>query len=148
MSKTVLSVDDEDHVREFVSTVLEENGYTPMQATNGEEALDVISREKPDLIILDILMPKESGIRLYRELKTSESLKDIPVIIYSGVAKRTALRAQAAQTECRGESVPDPDAYLEKPVTPERLAATVKQILSQGSSDESADGDEVGQSCR
>lgn len=129
MGKTVLSVDDEDHVREFVATVLEENGYTPILATNGEEAMDIIRDEKPDLIIMDILMPKQSGIRLYRELKRSEFLRDIPVIIYSGVAKRTALRAQAAQTETNGESVPDPDAYLEKPVTPERLAATVKELL-------------------
>ncbi|MGD8513818.1 MAG: response regulator [Deltaproteobacteria bacterium] len=129
MGRIILSVDDEDHVREFVSTVLEENGYTPIQATNGEEAMDIIERSRPDLIIMDILMPKESGIRLYRKVKTSESLKDIPVIIYSGVAKRTALRAQAAQTESGGERVPDPDAYLEKPVTPERLAAAVKKIL-------------------
>jgi twitching motility two-component system response regulator PilH len=129
MARIVLSVDDEDHVREFVSTVLEENGYTPMQAANGEEALDIISRGKPDLIIMDILMPRESGIRLYRKLKTSESLRDIPVIIYSGVAKRTALRAQAAQAESVGETVPDPDAYLEKPVTAERLAAAIKEIL-------------------
>lgn len=129
MGKTVLSVDDEDHARDFVSTVLEENGYTPILATNGEEAMDIICRLRPDLIIMDILMPKQSGIRLYRELKTSESLRDIPVIIYSGVAKRTALRAQAAQTESGGESIPDPDAYLEKPVTPERLAATVKELL-------------------
>ena len=129
MARIVLSVDDEDHVREFVSTVLEENGYTPIQATNGEEAMEMIRRRRPDLIIMDILMPKESGIRLYREVKTSESLKNIPVIIYSGVARRTALRAQAAQTESRGERVPNPDAYLEKPVTPERLAAAVKKIL-------------------
>jgi len=129
MGRIVLSVDDEDHVREFVSTVLEENGYTPIQATNGEEAMDIIRRSRPDLIIMDILMPKESGIRLYREVKTSESLKNIPVIIYSGVARRTALRAQAAQTESGGERVPDPDAYLEKPVTPERLAAAVRRIL-------------------
>ena len=130
MGKTVLSVDDEDHVREFVSTVLEENGYTPIVATNGEEAMDIIRQQKPDLIIMDILMPKQSGIKLYRELKTSEFLRDIPVIIYSGVAKRTALRAQAAQTETSGGSVPDPDAYLEKPVTPERLAATLKELLA------------------
>jgi CheY-like chemotaxis protein len=129
MAKTVLSVDDEDHVREFVSTVLEENGYTPILATNGEEAMDIIRKQKPDLIIMDILMPKQSGIKLYRELKSSEILRDIPVIIYSGVAKRTALRAQAAQTETSGASVPDPDAYLEKPVTPERLAATLKELL-------------------
>lgn len=129
MGKTVLSVDDEDHIRDFVSTVLEENGYTPIQATNGEEAMDIIRQQKPDLVIMDILMPKQSGIKMYRELKTSASLREIPVIIYSGVAKRTALRAQVAQAEFRGERVPDPDAYLEKPVTAERLAATVKKIL-------------------
>lgn len=130
MGKTVLSVDDEDHVREFVSTVLEENGYTPILATNGQEAIDIIRRQKPDLIIMDILMPKQSGIRMYRELKTSELLKEIPVIMYSGVSKRTALRAQAAQAEFRGESIPEPDAYLEKPVPPDRLAAVVKKILA------------------
>jgi twitching motility two-component system response regulator PilH len=129
MARIVLTVDDEDHVREFVSTVLEENGYTAIQATNGEEALDIIIREKPDLIIMDILMPRESGIRLYRKLKTSESLRDIPVIIYSGVAKRTALRAQAAQAESVGDTVPDPDAYLEKPVTAERLTTAIRETL-------------------
>ena len=129
MRKTVLAVDDEIHAREFVSTVLKENGYTPVLAANGEEAVDIIRRQKPDLIILDVLMPKQSGIRLYRKLKTTESLRNIPVIIYSGISRRTLLRAQAALTESSGESVPDPDAYLEKPVTPERLAATVKKTL-------------------
>jgi twitching motility two-component system response regulator PilH len=129
MGKTVLAVDDEAQAREFLSTVLEENGYTPILATNGVEAMAIIRLNKPDLVIMDILMPKQSGIRMYREIKTSEFLKDIPVIIYSGIARRTLLRAQAALTESSGESVPDPDAYLEKPVVPERLVATVRKIL-------------------
>jgi twitching motility two-component system response regulator PilH len=129
MGKTVLAVDDEAQSREFLSTVLEENGYTPILATNGVEAMAIIRLNKPDLVIMDILMPKQSGIRMYREIKTSEFLKDIPVIIYSGIARRTLLRAQAALTESSGESVPDPDAYLEKPVVPERLVATVRKIL-------------------
>ena len=129
MGKTVIAVDDEVDAREFVSTVLEENGYTSILAENGEEAMELIRENKPDLVILDILMPGQSGIRMYRELKASESLRDIPVIIYSGIARRTLLRAQAALTESTGESVPDPDAYLEKPVTPERMVAAVKKIL-------------------
>jgi twitching motility two-component system response regulator PilH len=122
-------VDDEAQARDFLSAVLEENGYTPILATNGVEAMAIIRLNKPDLVIMDILMPKQSGIRMYREIKTSEFLKDIPVIIYSGIARRTLLRAQAALTESSGESVPDPDAYLEKPVVPERLVATVRKIL-------------------
>lgn len=129
MGTTVLAVDDEAQTRDFVSAVLEENGYTPLLAENGEEALEIIRQNKPDLIILDIMMPKQSGIKMYRELKRAESWKDIPVIVCSGLPKRTYLRAQAALTETSGESVPDPDAYLEKPVTPERLGATIKQII-------------------
>ena len=129
MGKTVVAVDDEAHTRDFVSTVLEENGYTPILAEDGEQAMELIRQNRPDLVIMDVLMPKQSGIRLYRELKTTESLKEIPVIIYSGIAKRTLFRAQAALTESSGESVPDPEAYLEKPVTADRLAATIKKVL-------------------
>lgn len=129
MGRTILAVDDEAQARDFLSTVLEENGYTPVLAENGEEAMEIIRQNKPDLVILDIMMPKQSGINMYLELKSAESLKDIPVIIYSGISRRTLLRAQTALTETSGENVPDPDAYLEKPVTPERLAAAVKKIL-------------------
>ena len=129
MGKRILIVDDEDEVREFVSTVLEENSYVPVIATNGEEAMDMIRQNRPDLVILDILMPKQSGIRMYRELKTNDSFKDIPVVIYSGVAKRTFLRTQAARTEMGGESVPDPEAYIEKPAKPEYVAGVVRKIL-------------------
>jgi twitching motility two-component system response regulator PilH len=129
MGKTVLAVDDELQTRDFVSTVLEENGYTPVLAENGEEAMEIVKQNKPDLIILDIMMPKQSGIKMYRELKRTESFKDIPVIVCSGLPRRTYLRAQAALTETSGESVPEPDAYLEKPVTPERLGATIKKVL-------------------
>jgi twitching motility two-component system response regulator PilH len=129
MGATVLAVDDEAQTRDFVSTVLEENGYTPILAENGEEALEIVRQNRPDLVILDIMMPKQSGIKMYRELKSTESLRDIPVIIYSGIPRRTFLRAQAALTETSGESVPDPDAYIEKPVTPGRLEATIKKVL-------------------
>lgn len=129
MEKKILIVEDEDEVVEFVSTVLEENGYVPIIARNGEEALDMIRQNRPDLVILDILMPKQSGIRMYRELKTTDSFKDIPVVIYSGIAKRTFLRTQAARTEMGGESVPEPEAYIEKPAKPEYLARVVKEVL-------------------
>jgi twitching motility two-component system response regulator PilH len=130
MGKTVLAVDDEVEAREFVSTVLEEHGYTPIVAENGEEAMELISKNKPDLVVMDVLMPKQSGIKMYRELKSSEVYKDVPVIVYSGIPRRTLLRAQAALSETTGETVPEPDAYLEKPVTPMRLAETIKRILS------------------
>ena len=130
MGKKVLVVDDDPDVRLFSVTVLEENGYTPLEAANGEEGLKMIKEEKPDLVILDILMPRQSGIRLYRELKTDKALKKIEVIILSGIAKKTFLRSQKALTEFGGEEVPEPKVYLEKPVEPEVLAAEIKKILT------------------
>jgi twitching motility two-component system response regulator PilH len=129
MGKKVLIVDDDPDVRLFNVTVVEENGYTPVEAANGEEGLAMVKKEKPDLVLLDVLMPKQSGIRLYRELKTNKGLKDIPVVILSGIAKRTFLRSQRALTEFGGEEVPEPEVYLEKPVEPEELAQTIKGIL-------------------
>jgi two-component system phosphate regulon response regulator PhoB len=130
MAKKVLVVDDDPDVRLFSVTVLEENGFTPLEAANGEEGLKMIKQEKPELIILDILMPRQSGIRLYRELKTDKSLKDIPIIILSGIAKKTFLRSQKALTEFGGKEVPEPKVYLEKPVEPEVLAEEIKKILA------------------
>jgi CheY-like chemotaxis protein len=129
MGKKVLVVDDDPDVRLFSVTVLEENGYTPLEAGNGEEGLKMIREEKPDLVILDILMPRQSGIRLYRELKTDKSLKNIRIIILSGIAKKTFLRSQKALTEFGGQEVPEPEIYLEKPVEPEVLAENIKKIL-------------------
>ncbi|MCP4630179.1 MAG: response regulator [bacterium] len=130
MAKKVLVVDDDPDVRLFSVTVLEENGFTPIEAANGEEGLKMIKQEKPELIILDVLMPRQSGIRLYRELKTDRSFKDIPIIILSGIAKKTFLRSQKALTEFGGKEVPEPKVYLEKPVEPDVLAGEIKKILT------------------
>jgi CheY-like chemotaxis protein len=130
MSKKVLVVDDDPDVRLFSVTVLEENGYTPLEAEDGESGLKMIKKEKPDLVILDILMPRQSGVRLYRELKTDKALKNIKIIILSGIAKKTFLRSQKALTEFGGAEIPEPEIYLEKPVEPEELAEVIKTALS------------------
>ena len=129
MGIKVLSVDDDPDVRAFVVTVLEENGYTPLSAKDGEEGMTAIKEEGPDLVILDVLMPKGSGVRLYRALKTDKTLKHIPVIVLSGIAEKSFLRSQKALTEFRGGEVPAPEAYLEKPVKPGELAQTIKNVI-------------------
>ncbi|MEJ2158620.1 MAG: response regulator, partial [Desulfobacteraceae bacterium] len=79
--------------------------------------------------ILDVLMPRESGIRLYRDLQTDAKLKSIPIIIMSGIALNSFLRSQKALTEFGGDPVPEPQTYLEKPVEPEDLAAAIQAAL-------------------
>ncbi len=129
MPKKVLTVDDDPDISAFVKTVLEENGYIPIVAKNGEMGLAIAKEENPDLVILDVLMPKQSGIKMYRELKSDDLLKNIPVIILSGIAKRTFLRSQEALTEFGDLPVPEPDMYIEKPVEPDELAEAIKDMI-------------------
>ena len=129
MGKKVLVVDDDPDIRMLNKSIVEESGYTPIEAENGEEGLKMAKKENPDLIILDVLMPRQSGVRLYRELVTDKSLKDIPIILLSGIAKSTFLRSQKALTQFGGAEVPEPEVYLEKPIEPEELAERIKEAL-------------------
>ena len=129
MPKKALVVDDNPDVRRFSVAVLQENGYTPLEAEDGESGLKMIKAEKPDLVILDVLMPLQSGVRLYRELKTAKSLKDIKVIVLGEIAKKAFLKSQKALTEFGDADVPEPEVYLEKPVEPEELAGAIKKVL-------------------
>ena len=129
MGKKILIVDDDPDVRLFSQAVMEENGYNPVMAENGKEGEEMIRKDPPDLIILDVLMPKESGIRLYRNMKTSKKFKNIPIVMLSGIAEKSFLRSQKVLTEFGGDPVPNPEAYLEKPVDGEKLADTIKTIL-------------------
>ena len=127
--KKVLIVDDDVDIRKVVSKLVEKSGYLSIEAKNGVEGMGKVREDKPDLIILDILMPKESGIRMYRELKIEESLKDIPVIVLSAIPKKSFFRSQKVLDEFAGQSVPEPEAYIEKPEEPEELIALMKKIL-------------------
>ena len=127
--KKVLLVDDDVDVRKFVSKLVERAGYEVVEAKNGVEGMGTVREDKPDLIILDILMPKQSGIRMYRELKTDEPLRDIPVIVLSAIAPKTFFRSQEVLAEFAGQPVPEPEAYIEKPEEPEELIELMKKIL-------------------
>ena len=126
----VLIVDDDPDVRSFVVTVLEENGFKPDTAVDGVQGLELVQKNKPDLVILDVLMPRSSGIRLYRKLKTRKDLMTIPVIMLTGIALKSFLKSQKALDEFGDSPVPEPQIYLEKPVDPEDLATAVKLALA------------------
>jgi len=128
--KKILVIDDDPDIRAFNMAVVEENGYIPLSASNGEEGFAIIQKEKPDLVILDVLMPLQSGIRLYYKLKTDDALKDIPVIILSGISKKCFLASEDVLSEFSGKKIPEPAIYLEKPVEPKTLANAIKNILT------------------
>ena len=82
----VLVVDDEKDIVEFLTQLLEDNGYEVKSANDGSEAMNLVQESKPDLILLDLQMPEETGTGLYRKLQHKKEFKDIPVIVISGLA--------------------------------------------------------------
>ena len=129
MAIKVLVVDDELDMRTFITTLLETNGYKPISAVDGREGLEIARRSRPALIILDVMMPKESGINMYRELKQDPALQGIPVIMLSALSKKTFFHSQKVLDEYRGEQVPEPSAYIEKPPEPDELLNAVSHSL-------------------
>ncbi|HIC91099.1 MAG TPA: response regulator [Syntrophaceae bacterium] len=128
--KKVLAVDDELDMRIYLSTLLENNGYESIVAREGKEGIQMVREKKPHLVILDILMPEESGVKMYRELKTDHNLKDIPVLILSAISKKTFTHSQKVLDEFKGKSVPEPEAYIEKPPDSDELLETIGKLLS------------------
>jgi two-component system, OmpR family, phosphate regulon response regulator PhoB len=129
MAKKVLVVDDELDIRVFMTTLLETSGYKPVVAEDGLQGLEAARKYKPALIIMDIMMPRESGIHMYRELKSDPELKDKPVIIVSALSKKTFFHSQKVLDEYEGGQVPEPTAYIEKPPEANELLEIIHQIL-------------------
>ena len=125
----ILIVDDTRANLDVLSGILREQGYKVRPAPNGRLALKSIQVSRPDLILLDIRMPEMDGYEVCHRIKADDNLKDIPIIILSGIAKKTFMRSQKALTEFGGKEVPEPRVYLEKPVEPEVLTEEIKKIL-------------------
>lgn len=129
MAKKVLVVDDELDMRTFVTTLLETSGYKPLSAVDGKEGMEIARNKKPSVVILDVMMPNESGIGMYRELKTDPDLKNIPVIMLSALSKKTFFHSQKVLDEYEGKKIPEPAAYIEKPPEPDELLAAIQDCL-------------------
>ena len=83
--KQILVVDDEADIVEFLTQLLEDNGYEVAVAYDGVQGMERVSKQRPDLILLDLQMPEETGTGLYRKLHNKKEYRDIPVIVISGL---------------------------------------------------------------
>lgn len=144
MSKKILIVDDEPDIITFLSALLEENGYASVSAKDGTEGLELLRSERPDLVLLDLMMPKKSGITMFQELRKDPALSDIPVIVVTGVSEVTGvdfrnfmfkqpMRDEKKFVETTGLSkYTVPDGYIEKPIDPDELIKVVNETLKDG----------------
>jgi CheY-like chemotaxis protein len=125
MAKTILIIDDEQDMRTYLSTLFRTAGYTAETAENGDQGVLKARELAPDLITLDVLMPRKSGVKAYHDLKTTPETMEIPVIVLTGLAQRE---------DFFGENLgglPTPAAVLEKPIERETFLKQVEEIIGR-----------------
>lgn len=126
MPKKILAVDDEKHIVRLVQVNLERAGYEVVTANDGKEALEKVESEKPDLLVLDVMMPYLDGFEVLQSLRRNPETRDIPVIMLTA-------KAQDADVFKGWQS--GVDCYLTKPFNPMELLAFVKRIFQSGGDD-------------
>lgn len=124
LDKKILVIDDEEDVRNYLKTALLNYGFSVVTANDGLEGLDMLDKEKPDMISLDLVMPKHSGIKFYMDLKKHKKWSKIPVLIVTGHARDDLGKVDFDTMMMQGSGV-----YLEKPVKPEKYIEKVCQLL-------------------
>jgi CheY-like chemotaxis protein len=115
MPKKILIIDDDPVIVKYLEAVFSDNGYATCSASSSMEGLEVVKREKPDLITLDLQMPGEWGPRFYRKLRKDKDVRDTPVIVVSGIDGDHAVK--------------DAIAFISKPFDPEKLIGIVKNTI-------------------
>jgi CheY-like chemotaxis protein len=128
MAKKILIIEDDLDMITFLSTLLEDHGYETISAVNGEEGLEKIKSDKPDLISLDLLMPNKTGIKLFREIRREKETAEIPVIMVTGLGKGDVPQMDFKEW-IQKRSVRPPEAYIEKPVDQEVYLNAIKKAI-------------------
>jgi DNA-binding response OmpR family regulator len=137
--KKILFVDDELDMRIFLSTVLKTEGYEPVAARNAIEGIKKARELGPDLVIMDVMMPQAGGVTLFQEIKKDERLKHIPVIMLTGVTEKAFAHHLKMLNIRVDDSLPPPDAFMEKPLDPARLVETIERLLRRDGAEAPSD---------
>ncbi len=126
MKEKILIVEDNPQNMRLIEMVLRAKGYTLFKATDGEEALDMAMRERPDLIIMDMELPKLSGLEVTRKLRETPAFSSIPIIAVTAYAMKGD-KEKFVDGGC--------DAYLSKPINTRELPGVIAQMLQSRQKD-------------
>ena len=118
----ILIAEDEPDIRELVAFILQFAGYDVITGTNGEEAVQLAKSESPDLILLDVRMPRMTGYDACRQIKADPNLKNVPVVFLS---------AKGQEAEVQDGMEAGAEEYLLKPFAPDHLTERVRSILAK-----------------
>ncbi|HLE28679.1 MAG TPA: response regulator [Anaerolineales bacterium] len=122
-SKRVVCIEDEPEMIDLVKLILSRKGYQVIGAMGGREGLEAIAREKPDIVLLDLMMPDMDGWEVYQKMKANDGTKSIPVIVVTA-------KAQSID-KVLGLHIAKVDDYITKPFGPQELLESVEKVLAQ-----------------
>ncbi|MFC1717141.1 response regulator [Candidatus Poribacteria bacterium] len=120
MSQNILVVEDNDRNRRLLKILLRSKGYNVIEATTGEEAMNCLRDQKPDLILMDIQLPKVDGLALTREIKSNVETKNIPIIAVTAYSMKGD-KERILEAGC--------DAYVSKPINTRELPLLIAELL-------------------
>ena len=143
----ILIVEDQEENVVFLSEILDEHGYRHREARNGREAMEALRDGRPDLVLLDIMMPRKSGINVFQEMRKDPDLANVPVIFVTGASQVTGVdlrTGEEAPKEGEGDELSrrfgetlhekfaglNPDGLVEKPIDPPVLVAKIREVLA------------------
>ncbi len=147
MAHKILLIDDDKSAVRYLSVVLEEAGYEVATAFDGREGLEKVTAVRPDLIVLDVMMPKKSGFTLFKQLRRDDQFKELPVLMLTGVAgvlegldeesddtharPYDSLREKLRNTiqGMRSEGLVKPNMFMDKPVEPDVFLTRIRELL-------------------
>jgi CheY-like chemotaxis protein len=127
MPKTALVIDDEPDVVTYHSTLLSDHGWRVLSALSGDEGFDLAKKDKPDIVLLDVMMPDRGGLSTLIKFRKDDGLKSVPVILVTGVQETVKSDYKAFLDRFKTYN---PDAYIEKPIDPDVLLKTMNELTS------------------
>ena len=125
MAKRILIIDDEQDMLVYLGTLFKKAGYETEAASNGLEGLDKARTFEPDLITLDIMMPKRSGVKAYYDLRSDSATEKVPIIVLTGLTRQDDFFGEELR------DVPRPEAIVEKPIDRDSFLKKVGEILGE-----------------
>jgi two-component system response regulator VicR len=122
-SKVILCIEDEQEMIDLIRLILSRRGFEILGANGGKEGLEMIRKNHPDLVLLDLMMPEMDGWEVYQQMKADETTRDIPVIVVTA-------KAQSID-KVLGLHIAKVDDYIAKPFSPQELLASVDAVLGR-----------------
>jgi len=121
--KSILCIEDEPEMIDLIRLILTRRGFEVRGANGGKEGLEAIRAKRPDLILLDLMMPDMDGWEVYQQMKANEQMRDIPVIVVTAKAQSI--------NKVLGLHIAKVDDYIAKPFSPQELMSSVEKVLSR-----------------